>query len=108
MLTLDLAGAGLLVEPLGVALLDDGERRVDEDLYEREAALRVQRARDGAVGAVRRDERGERDARRVREELRDLACAGAGCRRECEEHRTGVCVVSNGLPREGRGRGTGI
>lgn len=76
--TIDLARAGLLVEALGVALLDDVEGRVDEDLDERKARLLVQLARDGAVGAVGRDERGERDAARVREELRDLHTGAGG------------------------------
>ena len=76
--TLDLARARLLVEALRIALLDDAEGRVDEDLDERQPRLLVQLARDRAVCAVRRDERGEGDAARVREELRDLACADAG------------------------------
>lgn len=73
--TLDLARTRLLVEALGVALLDDAEGRVDEDLDEREARLLVQFASDRAIRAVWRDERGEGDAARVREELRDL-CGG--------------------------------
>ena len=72
---LDLAGAGLLVEALGVALLDNGEGRVDKDLDEREARLFVELTRDCAVCTVGRDERGERDTARVREELGDLATA---------------------------------
>ena len=75
--TLDLTRAGLLVEALGVARLDDVEGRVDEDLDEREAGLLVEVADDGAVRAEGRDERGEGDARRVREQLRDLHVARA-------------------------------
>ena len=79
--TLDLARARLLVEALGVARLDDGEGRVDVDLDERETGLLVQLARDGAVRAEGRDERGERDAARVREELRDLCVRACFCAR---------------------------
>ena len=71
-LTLNLSRPRLLVKTLGVALLDDAEGRVDEDLDERQPRLLVQLARDRAVRAVRRDERGQGDAARVREELRDL------------------------------------
>ena len=70
--TLDLARSCLLVESLRVALLNDGERRVDEDLDEREPCLLVQFARDGTVCPVWADEGGQADARGVREELRDL------------------------------------
>lgn len=73
--TSDLAGARLLVQALGVALLDDLQGRVDEDLHEAEARLRMELARERAVRAVRRDERGHGDAARVRKELRDLADA---------------------------------
>ena len=71
-LTLDLARPCLLVEALGVTLLDNVEGRIDEDFDERETGLLVQLARDGAVGAVWRDERGEGHAGSAREELRDL------------------------------------
>ena len=50
--TFDLAGTRLLVEPLGVAGLDDGERRVDEDFDEGDAGLFVQVACDGAIVPV--------------------------------------------------------
>ena len=70
--TLDLARTRLLVQTLGVARLDDREGRVDVHLDEREPCLLVQLARDRAVRPEWRDERGEGDAARVREELRDL------------------------------------
>ena len=70
--TLDLARARLLVQTLGVARLDDREGRVDVHLDEREPCLLVQLARDRAVRPEWRDECGEGDAARVREELRDL------------------------------------
>ena len=70
---LDLAGAGLLVEALQVALLAHLDRAVDEHLDE------VPLLHDGAhlvaVGAVGRDERGQGDQPGVREELRHLADA---------------------------------
>ena len=72
MRTLDLARPCALVESLRVALLDDMERGVDEDLDERKPALLVQLACGIAVRAVRRDERSQADRRRIREELRDL------------------------------------
>ena len=65
----------LLVQALRITLLDDAERRIDEDLDERKARLLVQLSRDRAVRPVRRDERGKGDAARVREELGDLATA---------------------------------
>ena len=96
--TLDLTRAGLLVEALGVARLDDVEGRVDEDLDEREAGLLVEVADDGAVRAEGRDERGEGDARRVREQLRDLHVARAA------KGRGRVCF--RGSARNQGGRGT--
>lgn len=51
--TLDLARTRLLVEALGVALLDDAEGRIDEDLDECDACLLVQLACDCAVRPVR-------------------------------------------------------
>jgi hypothetical protein len=48
----DLAGAGLGVQPLGVARLADRERRVDEDLDERQAGGVV---RVAGAAADRRD-----------------------------------------------------
>lgn len=70
--TFDLSCTGLLVETLGVALLDDVEGRVDKDLDEAQPGLFVELTGDGAVCAVRRDERCQRDACGVREELRYL------------------------------------
>lgn len=70
--TFNLSCTGLLVETLGVALLDDVEGRVDKDLDEAQPRLFVELTRDGAVCTVRRDERCQRDARGVRKELRDL------------------------------------
>lgn len=70
--TFDLTGTRLLVETLGVAGLDDGERRVDEDLDEGDAGLFVQLARDGAVVTVWRDEGRAADAGCVCEEFRYL------------------------------------
>ena len=70
--TLDLASAGALVETLRVALLHDGERGVDENLDEGEVGFLVRLAGRVAVCAVGGDERGDRDARCVREQLRDL------------------------------------
>lgn len=71
-LTLDDARARLGVQALGVTLLDLLERRVDKDLEERDVALVVDLAREGAVGQVRRDE--GRQGRRARrgDELGDL------------------------------------
>src|SRR6266404_5652811 len=69
---LDLAGARLLVEAFHVALLADLDRALDVHLDEisgHEGAHLI------AVGAVRRDEGGERDDAGVGEELRDLADA---------------------------------
>lgn len=82
--TFNLASAGLLVEALGVARLDDVQRAVDEDLDEADVRLLVQLARELAVGDVRRDEGCDGDARGVCEELRDLADRGVrvswGCK----------------------------
>lgn len=74
---LDLAGARLLVQALRVALLDDGDRRVDEDLDEGKGrvVLRVQLARQLAVRNVRRDEGRQSERARGREQERDLADA---------------------------------
>lgn len=72
---LDLAGAGLLVQALGVARLDDGEGRVNKDLDEGEAGLVVQVAREVTVRDVGRDEGGEGERARRGEEERDLTDA---------------------------------
>lgn len=78
---LDLAGAGLLVEALGVALLGDLDGDVDVDLDEGEglvlagAADGVEVAGDLAVGAVGGDEGGEGDGGAVGKELGDLGDA---------------------------------
>lgn len=74
---LDLAGASLLVQTLGVALLSLLNGNVDEDFDEGERRLVVlgvvvEVAGDLAVGLVGRDERGEGDGGAVGEELGDL------------------------------------
>ena len=75
---LDLAGTGLLVEALGVALLRDLKGHVDVDLDEGDGlvagvgALGVQGAGEVTVGPVGRDEGGDGDGGRVGEELRNL------------------------------------
>lgn len=84
---LDLAGARLLVEALGVPLLGLGQRHVDKDFDEGQrivaAGLRragVQVPRNLSVGAVGRDEGREGDGGRVGEELGDLC---RGCQSSC-------------------------
>lgn len=78
---LDLAGAGLLVEALRVALLGDLDGDIDVDLDEGEgfvlagAADGVQIAGDLTVGAVGGDEGGEGDGGAVGKELGDLGDA---------------------------------
>jgi hypothetical protein len=57
----ELAGAGAGVEPFGVPLLADVERRVDPHLEERQAARVVDLARPAAVLGVRGHERDDRD-----------------------------------------------
>lgn len=76
---LDLAGAGLFVQTLGVALLGDLEGHVDVDLDKGDGLVGaagwhggVQSAGRVAVGAVRRDEGGDGDGGRVCKELGDL------------------------------------
>lgn len=76
---LDFAGAGLLVQALGVALLSDGDGHVNIDLDEGDglvgAAGRrggVQLARGLAVRLVGGNEGGQGNGRRVGEELGDL------------------------------------
>lgn len=83
---LDLAGAGLFVEALGVALLGDVEGHVDEDLDKGDGVV-VGRGRRGvqltgepAVGAVGRDEGCDDDGGRVGKELGDLWRAGEAAR----------------------------
>ena len=71
----ELAGARLGVEPLRVARLAHLERCVDEHLDEREARGLVQRAGVVAPGAVRADDRDERDDPGVGEEAGDLGDA---------------------------------
>src|SRR5262245_15312491 len=68
---LDLAGARLLVEALHVALLADGERRVDEHFDETRGVL----ADLVADLAVRADRRADRDAAVLGERVRDPADA---------------------------------
>lgn len=72
---LDLARARLLVQALGVALLDDRDGSVDEDLDEGEGrvVLGVQLARKLAVRNVRRDEGRQGEGARGGEEEGDLA-----------------------------------
>ena len=70
---LDLARPRLLVEALRVALLDDVERRVDEDLEELAGADQL--ARHPPLRAERRDEGDEHDQPGVDEELRRLGDA---------------------------------
>merc|ERR1719231_190567 len=66
---LDDALPSLLVEALGVSLLDDIEGRVYEDLKERERRIFVQLTRELPVRSVRRDEADDRDRPRLRKEL---------------------------------------
>lgn len=79
---LDLAGAGLLVEALGVAPLGDLEGHINIDLHKRKRLFiavlgrgGVQVAGELAVGAEGGDEGGDGDGGRVGEELGDLADA---------------------------------
>lgn len=78
---LDLTGAGLLVEALGVTLLSDLEGHVNVDLDKGDglivalARLGVQLAGDVAVCPVGRDEGGDGDGGRVGEELGDFGDA---------------------------------
>lgn len=78
-----LAGAGLLVEALGIALLGDGDGDVDVDLDEGQGLVvgaagaggGVQLAGDLAVGLVGRDEGGQGNGAGVGEQLGDLGDA---------------------------------
>lgn len=72
MRTLDLARTGLLIQALGITLLDDVQRRIDKHLDKAQPRLFVELTGDGTVCAVWRDECGEADARCICEELRDL------------------------------------
>ena len=63
----DLAGAGLLVEALGVSLLTHRQRRIHEDFQE--LALLEQAAGQRAILPERRDEGGADDQARVHEQL---------------------------------------
>lgn len=76
---LDLTGAGLLVETLGVALLGDLERHVDIDLDEGDGLIGAAGGDGGvqltgrvAVGAVGGDKGGDGDGGGVGKELGDL------------------------------------
>src|SRR5690348_4755280 len=70
---LELAGAGLGIEALGVALLGFGERRIDKDLEE--LALGNHPPDHVPLGPERRDEGRQHDETRVGHEPRDLADA---------------------------------
>lgn len=67
---LDLALAGLLVEPLGIALLADIQRRIDMHLDE--VAVVEQLTGGIAVGAERRDKGGNNDDTGIGEQLGDF------------------------------------
>lgn len=69
----DLSCASLFVKSFRIPLLDSAERRVNKNLDEAQARFIVDLARDEAIDAVRRYERGEGNARRVCEEFRYLA-----------------------------------
>ena len=69
----DLAGPGLGVEALGVALLALLDRRVDEDLDEGQVGRLVDRAGPLAAGAVRADQRHQRDDAGIGEQPGHLA-----------------------------------
>jgi hypothetical protein len=74
---LDLAGASLLVQTLGIALLGLLNGNVNEDLDEGESSLAVlgvvvKVTSDLTVGLVGRDEGGQGDGGAVGEELGDL------------------------------------
>ena len=100
---LDLTGAGLFVQALGVALLGDLEGHVDVDLDKGDGLVGaagghggVQGAGRVAVGAVRRDEGGDGDGGRVCKELGDL------CGFECRVRPLGsFCVLFSPLPSAG-------
>ena len=92
--TLDLAGEGLLVEALGVAVLDNVERGVGKHLNEGDAGIGVKLASGIAVSAEGRDERGDRNVAGISKELGHLekvACqwgrAGGGRKRTSEMRR---------------------
>lgn len=70
--TFDLSCASLFVKSFRIPLLDSAERRVNKNLDEAQARFIVDLARDEAIDAVRRYERGEGNARRVCEEFRYL------------------------------------
>ena len=70
--TFDNTGASLLVESLGITLLDLLERGIDKDLEEGDLGLFVDRTSECAVGEVGRDESGERRRAGRGDELRDL------------------------------------
>ena len=70
---LELAAPGLLVQALGIALLGDRERRVDEDLDE--LARRPAARAPSALGAEGRDEGGDDDEAGVDHQLGHLGDA---------------------------------
>ena len=86
--TLDLAGEGLLVEALGVAVLDNVERGVGKDLNEGDAGIGVQLASGIAVSAEGRDERGDRNVAGISKELGHLLrqCVSGAARERAETH----------------------
>jgi hypothetical protein len=70
--TFDLARPCFLVEALWVTLLDNRERRIDENLDEAKAGLLMQLTSNGTVGAVWRDKGCSRDATCVCKQFGDL------------------------------------
>lgn len=70
--TFDFTSTSLLVKALGITLLNDMERSINEDLDKAETSLLVQLTGDSTVSAVGRDEGSGDDATCIREQLRDL------------------------------------
>ena len=70
--TFDFAGSCLFIEPFRIALLHNFERRIDEDFDKVETRILVDLASNRAIGTIGRDERSQRDTRRIRKQARDL------------------------------------
>jgi hypothetical protein len=70
--TFDFASSCLFIEPFRIALLHNFERRIDEDFDKVETRILVDLASKRAIGTIGRDERSQRDARRIRKQARDL------------------------------------